>query len=58
MTLSQGSSLSLVCFNEYALAITKKSLPPKFDVLTFADDVLVIGTSIGMVTLERERRKS
>ena len=54
MALPQGSPLSPVCFNAYTLPIATMSLPPKFDILTFADDVLLVGTGKDMATLERQ----
>ena len=34
------------------------SLPPKFDILTFADDVLLVGTGKDMATLERQMQEA
>lgn len=57
MALPQGSPLSPACFNAYTLPIAKMSLPPKFEILTFADDVLVVGTGKDMATLERQMQQ-
>ncbi|KAF0314667.1 putative RNA-directed DNA polymerase from transposon BS [Amphibalanus amphitrite] len=58
MALPQGSPLSPICFNAYTLPIASMSLPSKFHVLTFADNVLVVGTGKDMAVLERHMQEA